>query len=187
MPRLLNLVVRDLPDLHRPDWSRLLKCSTCSVKRRSHLARNRSKWCKARTLLPSRGLFISHGQSRLQSQKSRSEIKAIHAGPGQSCAAGLCPQSPGEPGQTGVEAGRQGHGQQACCGGREIRQMVFTFGDGKAEGKARVAQFAGRQGRNLAEMPISDCRCPPASRFRRRVCTYFLRAQQILSEGLKPG
>ncbi len=116
MPRLLNVVVAIYLIC-----TGLIGLGLQALKTRSHLARNRSKWCKARTLLPSRGLFISHGQSRLQSQESRSEIKAIHAGTGQSRAAGLGPQSSQEPGQTGVEAGRQARGRQACCGGREIR------------------------------------------------------------------
>jgi hypothetical protein len=50
-------------------------------------------------------LIVSHGQSRIETEENRSEIKAIRAGSGQGRAAGQRPQGFEEkPGQAGAEA-----------------------------------------------------------------------------------
>ena len=63
-------------------------------------------------------------------------------------------------------------------------KWVFTFGDGKAEGKAGLRDLLGGKGANLAEMANLGLPVPPGFTIPTSVCTY-LRARQILSEGIE--
>ena len=68
---------RDLSDLHRLGRSR--RCSDgciCSGQNRaSRLARDRSKWCKARNFLLLSRIICSHGQSRTKTKKTAAKSK----------------------------------------------------------------------------------------------------------------
>jgi pyruvate, orthophosphate dikinase len=52
-------------------------------------------------------------------------------------------------------------------------QWVFTFGDGKAEGKAGLRDLLGGKGANLAEMANLGLPVPPGFTLPTSVCTYF--------------
>src|SRR5213595_3195944 len=52
-------------------------------------------------------------------------------------------------------------------------QWVFTFGDGKAEGKAGLRDLLGGKGANLAEMANLGLPVPPGFTITTEVCTYF--------------
>src|ERR1700749_1179977 len=52
-------------------------------------------------------------------------------------------------------------------------KWVFTFGDGKAEGKATLRDLLGGKGANLAEMANLGLPVPPGFTIPTSVCTYF--------------
>src|SRR3984893_8155812 len=52
-------------------------------------------------------------------------------------------------------------------------KWVFTFGDGKAEGKAELRDLLGGKGANLAEMANLGLPVPPGFTLPTSVCTYF--------------
>ena len=59
--------------------------------------------------------------------------------------------------------------QEAAKSGK----WVFTFGDGKAEGKAELRDLLGGKGANLAEMANLGLPVPPGFTLPTSVCTYF--------------
>jgi len=54
-----------------------------------------------------------------------------------------------------------------------MTQWVYTFGDGKAEGKAEMRNLLGGKGANLAEMANLGLPVPPGFTITTEVCTYF--------------
>ena len=52
-------------------------------------------------------------------------------------------------------------------------KWVYTFGDGKAEGKAGLRDLLGGKGANLAEMANLGLPVPPGFTIPTSVCTYF--------------
>lgn len=61
-------------------------------------------------------------------------------------------------------------------------KRVYTFGNGKAEGRADMRNLLGGKGANLAEMNLIGVPVPPASRLLPRFATSILRkAKQMLS------
>src|ERR1700687_5532196 len=52
-------------------------------------------------------------------------------------------------------------------------KWVFTFGEGKAEGKAELRDLLGGKGANLAEMANLGLPVPPGFTLPTSVCTYF--------------
>ncbi|MBO0758390.1 MAG: pyruvate, phosphate dikinase, partial [Bradyrhizobiaceae bacterium] len=52
-------------------------------------------------------------------------------------------------------------------------QWVYTFGDGKAEGKAEMRDLLGGKGANLAEMANLGLSVPPGFTITTEVCSYF--------------
>src|SRR5215475_1300984 len=53
------------------------------------------------------------------------------------------------------------------------QQWVYTFGDGKAEGDAKMRDLLGGKGANLAEMANLGLPVPPGFTITTEVCTYF--------------
>ena len=53
-------------------------------------------------------------------------------------------------------------------------QWVYTFGDGKAEGKSKMRDLLGGKGANLAEMANLGLPVPPGFTITTEVCTYFM-------------
>src|ERR1700716_2384179 len=64
-------------------------------------------------------------------------------------------------------------------------KWVFTFGDGKAEGKAGLRHFGGGKGANLAEMANLGLPVPPGFTIPTSVCTYFYAHEKSYPKELK--
>src|SRR5260370_4783009 len=64
-------------------------------------------------------------------------------------------------------------------------QWVFTFGDGKAEGKAGLRDLLGGKGANLAEMANLGLPVPPGFTIPTSVCTYFYAHEKTYPKELK--
>src|SRR5436309_12308940 len=60
-----------------------------------------------------------------------------------------------------------------AAGAAKSGKWVFTFGDGKAEGKAALRDLLGGKGANLAEMANLGLPVPPGFTLPTSVCTYF--------------
>lgn len=54
-----------------------------------------------------------------------------------------------------------------------MTQWVYTFGDGKAEGEAKMKTLLGGKGANLAEMANLGLPVPPGLTITTQVCTYY--------------
>src|ERR1700675_3359164 len=64
-------------------------------------------------------------------------------------------------------------------------KWVFTFGDGKAEGKAGLRDLLGGKGANLAEMANLALPVPPGFTIPTSVCTYFYAHDKTYPKELK--
>jgi pyruvate, orthophosphate dikinase len=64
-------------------------------------------------------------------------------------------------------------------------KWVFTFGDGKAEGKAELRDLLGGKGANLAEMANLGLPVPPGFTIPTSVCTYFYAHDKTYPKELK--
>jgi len=65
-------------------------------------------------------------------------------------------------------------------------KWVYTFGDGKAEGKAGLRDLLGGKGANLAEMANLGLPVPPGFTIPTSVCTYFYAHGKTYPKELKP-
>ncbi|HMM91909.1 PEP/pyruvate-binding domain-containing protein, partial [Bradyrhizobium sp.] len=65
-------------------------------------------------------------------------------------------------------------------------KWVYTFGDGKAEGKAGLRDLLGGKGANLAEMANLGLPVPPGFTIPTSVCTYFYAHDKSYPAALKP-
>src|SRR4051812_41767131 len=64
-------------------------------------------------------------------------------------------------------------------------KWVYTFGDGKAEGKAGLKDLLGGKGANLAEMANLGLPVPPGFTIPTSVCTYFYAHDKSYPKELK--
>src|SRR5467141_3705241 len=64
-------------------------------------------------------------------------------------------------------------------------KWVFTFGDGKAEGKAELRDLLGGKGANLADMANLGLPVPPGFTIPTSVCTYFYAHNKSYPKELK--
>ena len=64
-------------------------------------------------------------------------------------------------------------------------KWVYTFGDGKAEGKAGLRDLLGGKGANLAEMANLGLPVPPGFTIPTSVCTYFYANEKTYPKELK--
>src|SRR6201996_6371083 len=76
-----------------------------------------------------------------------------------------------------------GHGE--CWELMAMTKWVYTFGDGKAEGKADMRNLLGGKGANLAEMSNLGLPVPPGLTVTTEVCTYFYAHNQSYPPELK--
>ena len=67
----------------------------------------------------------------------------------------------------------------------KANKWVFTFGDGKAEGKAGLRDLLGGKGANLAEMANLGLPVPPGFTIPTSVCTYFYEHDKTYPKELK--
>ena len=66
-----------------------------------------------------------------------------------------------------------------------MAKWVYTFGDGKAEGKADMKNLLGGKGANLAEMANLGLPVPPGFTITTEVCTYYYANAQSYPDDLK--
>lgn len=66
-----------------------------------------------------------------------------------------------------------------------MTKWVYTFGDGKAEGKAEMKNLLGGKGANLAEMANLGLPVPPGFTITTEVCTYYYANGQTYPAALK--
>jgi pyruvate,orthophosphate dikinase len=71
------------------------------------------------------------------------------------------------------------------AGAAKAGKWVFTFGDGKAEGKAGLRDLLGGKGANLAEMANLGLPVPPGFTIPTSVCTYFYAHDKSYPKELK--
>jgi pyruvate,orthophosphate dikinase len=67
-----------------------------------------------------------------------------------------------------------------------MAKWVYTFGDGKAEGRAEMRDLLGGKGANLAEMASLGLPVPPGFTITTEVCSYFYRHDKRYPDNLKP-
>ncbi len=66
-----------------------------------------------------------------------------------------------------------------------MRKWVYTFGDGKAEGRAGDREHLGGKGANLAEMASLGLPVPPGLTIVTDVCTYYYENGRTLPDAMK--
>jgi len=64
-------------------------------------------------------------------------------------------------------------------------KYVYTFGDGKAEGEAKMRELLGGKGANLAEMSRIGVPVPAGFTITTEVCTYYYDHKQTYPQGMK--
>ena len=65
------------------------------------------------------------------------------------------------------------------------KKRVYFFGDGKADGNAKMKELLGGKGANLAEMSKLGIRVPPGFTITTEVCTHFMNAPGKYPKGLE--
>jgi pyruvate,orthophosphate dikinase len=66
-----------------------------------------------------------------------------------------------------------------------MAKWVYSFGDGKAEGKAKMRNLLGGKGANLAEMSNLGLPVPPGFTITTAVCTHFYEHKKSYPKDLK--
>jgi len=67
-----------------------------------------------------------------------------------------------------------------------MTKWIYTFGDGKAEGDASMADLLGGKGANLAEMSKLGLPVPPGFTITTEACTFFYAHNKALPPDLRP-
>ncbi len=121
------------------------------------------KWCKARKIPSHPGCSQAKAVCR-EVEENRSEIKAIR-----------------EARVDGPKASEKRPWPSLLAKARAARRKrrrpakwLFTFGDGKAEGRADSRDLLGGKGANLAEMANLGLPVPPGFTIPTSVCNYFI-------------
>src|SRR5687767_6245438 len=70
-------------------------------------------------------------------------------------------------------------------GNQVTTRWVYSFGDGKAEGRAEMKNLLGGKGANLAEMSNLGLPVPPGFTITTEVCTYYYDHDRTYPEDLK--
>ena len=65
------------------------------------------------------------------------------------------------------------------------KKMVYFFGNGKADGNAKMKELLGGKGANLAEMAKLGVPVPPGFTITTEVCTHFYKNRKTYPKGLK--
>jgi len=66
-----------------------------------------------------------------------------------------------------------------------MAKWVYSFGDGKAEGKAKMRNLLGGKGANLAEMSNLGLPVPPGFTISTAVCSHFYEKKKTYPKDLK--
>ena len=64
-------------------------------------------------------------------------------------------------------------------------KFVYSFGGGKADGKAGMKELLGGKGANLAEMSKLGVPVPPGFTISTEVCTHYMKTEGKYPSGLK--
>src|SRR5271170_6425775 len=67
-----------------------------------------------------------------------------------------------------------------------MAQWVYSFGDGRAQGRADMKNLLGGKGANLAEMSNLGLPVPPGFTITTEVCTYYYDRGRTYPDDLKP-
>src|ERR1700754_3027028 len=73
----------------------------------------------------------------------------------------------------------------AAAGSGLMAKWVFTFGDGRAEGKSAMRELLGGKGANLAEMANLGLPVPPGFTIPTSVCNYYYENDKTYPKDLK--
>src|SRR6202522_3251509 len=180
-----------VPDSQRPDRSRAAQvASSVASKRAWRLTRNRPNVVYGAHLLsPSR---ISAVMAKAVAKpKKIAEKTAAKSKPSVPVRAKAAPpaaarkalkKSPARP--ASKPAGKAAVSKPAVEAVKSGK-WVFTFGDGKAEGKAGLRDLLGGKGANLAEMANLGLPVPPGFTIPTSVCTYFYAHDKSYPKELK--
>src|SRR3954469_9486787 len=68
----------------------------------------------------------------------------------------------------------------------DTHKYVYSFGDGKAEGKADMKALLGGKGANLAEMSVIGIPAPPGFTITTEVCAQYYDLGRKLPEAVRP-
>jgi pyruvate,orthophosphate dikinase len=140
-------------------------------------------WCKARNFPFSRGLFAVMAKAVTKTKKiaakSKSSMPARAKTAPPASARKPLPKSTAKP----APASKAVAGKPAA--GAKPGKWVFTFGDGRAEGKAEMRDLLGGKGANLAEMANLGLPVPPGFTIPTSVCTYFYAHNKTYPKELK--
>ena len=68
----------------------------------------------------------------------------------------------------------------------DAAKYVYSFGGGKADGKADMKTLLGGKGANLAEMSVIGIPVPPGFTITTEVCTYFYEHDESYPSDFKP-
>src|SRR6267142_4718187 len=109
------------------------------------------------------------GSARAKAAPPASARKALKKGPAKPAPKPASKIAAGKPATEAAKAGK----------------WVFTFGDGKAEGKAGLRDLLGGKGANLAEMANLGLPVPPGFTIPTSVCTYFYAHEKTYPKELK--
>src|SRR6267378_2870932 len=109
------------------------------------------------------------GSARAKAAPPASARKALKKGPAKPAPKPASKIAAGKPATEAAKAGK----------------WVFTFGDGKAEGKAGLRDLLGGKGANLAEMANLGLPVPPGFTIPTSVCTYFYAHEKSYPKELK--
>jgi pyruvate, orthophosphate dikinase len=110
--------------------------------------------------------------------KSKSSTPARAKAAPQASARKALKKSPAKPAAKAVAA-------KSAAGATKAGKWVFTFGDGRAEGKAGLRDLLGGKGANLAEMANLGLPVPPGFTIPTSVCTYFYAHDKSYPKELK--
>ena len=80
---------------------------------------------------------------------------------------------------------RAGKGVKPAANAATRDKWVYTFGDGKAEGRSGMRDFLGGKGANLAEMANLGLPVPPGFTITTEVCNYFYSHKKTYPKELK--
>ena len=93
--------------------------------------------------------------------------------------------APKPTGKTAAKTAGKPVASQSASDAAKSGKWVFTFGDGKAEGKAGLRDLLGGKGANLAEMANLGLPVPPGFTIPTSVCTYFYAHDKSYPAALK--
>src|SRR5580692_7123506 len=81
---------------------------------------------------------------------------------------------------------RDSHPREFARPMSDTHKYVYSFGGGKAEGKAEMKALLGGKGANLAEMSVIGIPVPPGFTITTEVCAAYYENERKLPEACRP-